>query len=215
MSYAIEASKERPFLSVALDLDRQTVSQLLSEIPPAREKLDGPAKGIVVADVDKDLLGAFCRIVEMLDDGEQLAFMGPLIMREIYFRLLTGPLGAHIREFFTHGTQSNQITRAVSWLKDNYSRPLAVKDLARHVNMSPTTFHRYFKKVTSVSPLQYQKTLRLHEAQRLMLSGDETAYEAAYAVGYESPTQFSREYKRLFGEPPRRDVVQHGGTTLK
>lgn len=205
-SYIIEASNKKPYLSVSLQLDRQLISQLVSEMPPVEDDFTGLAKGIVVADVDADLLSAFQRLVELLNSGKQTQFIAPLIVREIHYRLLTGPLGRHIREFYTHGTQSNQITRAISWIKNNFTRPLEVSELAKYVNMAPTTFHRHFRKVTSISPLQYQKTLRLHEAQRLMIAEDKTAYNAAYAVGYESPTQFSREYKRLFGEPPRKSV---------
>lgn len=207
-SYVIEASEDTPYLSVSLQLDKQLISQLITELSPVENTFEGLARGIVVADIDSDLLNAFHRLVELLNKKDQVSFIAPLIIREIHYRLLTGPLGRHIREFNTHGTQSNQISRAISWLKDNFNQPLEVEELAKYVNMAPTTFYRYFKKVTNVSPLQYQKTLRLHEAQRLMLAEDETAYNAAYAVGYESPTQFSREYKRLFGEPPHRDITR-------
>ena len=146
------------------------------------------------------------RLVRLLDSEGDIPIFAPIIIREIYSRLLVGPLGGHIRGFCTYGTQNNRIMRAVDWLKGNYDKPIKIEELARRANMAPTTFHRHFRKVTSVSPIQYQKNLRLHEGKRLMIAENETVAEAAYAVGYESPTQFSREYKRLFGVSPKRDV---------
>ena len=119
-----------------------------------------------------------------------------------------GPLGDKLRRFSRLGTQSNQIAQAIAWLRDNYKEPLHVEMLARMVNMGASTFHRYFKEVTTLSPLQYHKRLSLYEAQRLMLAKGADAAGASLAVGYESPTQFSREYKRMFGEPPRRDIMR-------
>ena len=166
-----------------------------------------PRGGIAVADVDENMLDAFCRLAELEDRKNEIPIFAPLVLREIYLRLLTGPLGGHVAAFCTAGTQNNRIMRAVEWLKKNYEKPFRIEELARKANMAPTTFHRHFRKVTSVSPIQYQKKLRLHEGRRLIISGDENVAEAAYAVGYESPTQFSREYKRLFGVSPRADAA--------
>jgi transcriptional regulator GlxA family with amidase domain len=131
-----------------------------------------------------------------------------MIIREIHYRLLIGPQGEHLRMVNTLGTQSNQIARSITWLSDNYKEPLQVDELAKKVNMATSTFHRHFRQVTTLSPLQFQKRIRLFEAQRLMLIENEDAAIAGLAVGYESPTQFNREYKRMFGEPPRRHVSQ-------
>ena len=132
--------------------------------------------------------------------------MSPIIIKEIYYRLLTGPLGNQLRLINTKGTRSNQIAQAITLIKANYSVKLNMDEVAQKVNMAPSSFYRNFKKVTKVSPLQYQKQLKLYEAQRLMLSGDYDAATACYQVGYESPTQFSREYKKMFGNPPKTDI---------
>ena len=135
----------------------------------------------------------------------------PLAVREIHYLLLTGPCGESLRRINTHGTRSHQIAQAVAWLREHYASPLKVEDLARGVNMALSTFHRHFKSVTGMSPLQYHKRLRLHEAQRLMVGGGESASRAASLVGYESEAQFNREYKRLFGSPPSRDAREKTG----
>ena len=165
-------------------------------------------KGLSVADVDPDILHAFLRLVELLEKPEQIPILGPLIVREIHYRLLIGPQGEFLRRLNTLGTQSNQIAQAITWLRDNYREPLQVDKLAQKVNMATSTFHRHFKEVTTLSPLQFHKRLRLYEAKRLMLTESKDASSASLAVGYESPTQFNREYKRLFGEPPHRDVMR-------
>lgn len=129
-----------------------------------------------------------------------------MIIKEIYYRLLTGPLGGQLRLINTKGTRSNQIAQAISIIKDKYIEKLNMDEVALSVNMAPSSFYRNFKKVTQVSPLQYQKQLKLYEAQRLMLTGNYDAASASYEVGYESPTQFSREYKKMFGNPPKTDI---------
>lgn len=203
--YVVGASPQRPFLAVGLNLDKYLITRLAAEIPPAPDP--DSYKGVFVADVDADMLNAFLRLVDLLDKPGQIPVMAPLIIREIHYRLLVGPQGALLRRLNTLGTQSNQIAKAIVWLRTNYREPLSVDSLARQVNMATSTFHRHFKEVTSLSPLQFHKRLRLYEAQRLMLVENQDAAGAGLAVGYESPTQFSREYKRLFGEPPRRNVM--------
>lgn len=203
--YVVGASPQQPFLAVGLNLDKYLITRLAAEIPPAPDP--DSYKGVFVADVDADMLNAFLRLVDLLDKPGQIPVMAPLIIREIHYRLLVGPQGALLRRLNTLGTQSNQIAKAIVWLRSNYRKPLSVDSLARQVNMATSTFHRHFKEVTSLSPLQFHKRLRLYEAQRLMLVENRDAAGAGLAVGYESPTQFSREYKRLFGEPPRRNVM--------
>lgn len=206
--FASGATHERPFLAVSLDLDKYLISRLAVELPPDRECGNESCKGVAVTDTPPALLNAFLRLIELLDQPEERACLAPIVVQEIHCRLLLGPLGNNLRRFSTLGTRSNQIAQAVAWLRDNYREPLHVEALARRVNMGTSTFHRHFKEVTSLSPLQYHKRLRLYEAQRLMLTEDADAASAGLAVGYESPTQFNREYKRMFGEPPRRDVMR-------
>lgn len=206
-SCIVQASPSKPLLTVSLELDTKLVSQMLAEMPLEKIRGDKVFNGLAVADADEGLMEAFLRLLKLLDTPDDIPMLAPVTIREIYTRILLSPVGKHVRQLCTRGTQSNQITRAVDWLKDNFRKPFKIDELAKYVHMSPTTFHRHFRKVTSVSPIQYQKNLRLHEARRIMISDNETVANAAYAVGYESPTQFSREYKRFFGNPPKRDVA--------
>ena len=201
------ASKQRPLLTVSLDLDTKLVAKMLAEMPLEKINGDKIFRGLAVADADEGLMDAFLRLLKLLDNKDEIPVLAPVFIREIYTRILISPMGKHVRQLCTLGTQSNQISRAVDWLKANFRRPFKIEELAKIVNMAPTTFHRHFRQITSVSPIQYQKNLRLHEARRLMISDNETVANAAYAVGYESPTQFSREYKRHFGTSPKRDVA--------
>lgn len=200
------ASPEQPFLALALDLDRQLTAQLTTEIGLGVELAGDSEASISVADADAALLDAFVRIVDLLHMPERIAVLAPMLVREIHYLLLTGPHGAQLRRINTFGTHSNQVAGAVSWMRENFRELVHVDTLARRVNMATSTFHRRFKDVTTLSPLQYLKRLRLYEAQRLMLVERHDAGTAGLAVGYESSAQFSREYKRLFGEPPLRDV---------
>jgi AraC-like DNA-binding protein len=205
-NHSIVATPEQPFLAVALDLDKYLITQMAAEIPPSLRPGNSPYKGMAVAEVDPEVMDAFLRLVELLDKPEQIPVLAPMIIREIHYRLLIGPQGERLRMVNTLGSQSNQIAGTISWLKDNYREPLQVDELAKKANMATSTFHRHFRQVTTLSPLQFQKCLRLYEAQRLMLVENEDAALAALAVGYESLTQFNREYKRMFGEPPHRHV---------
>ena len=196
-----------PFLSMSLALDKALITGLAAEIPFS----DAPPeseKGVSIADAEPDVLNAFLRLIELLEKPRQIPILAPMIIRELHYLLLIGPQGGILRKFNTQGTRSNQIARAIAWLRENYKEPLRVEALAQSVNMALLTFHRHFKEVTSLSPLQFHKRLRLYEAQRLMLTENRDATSAGLAVGYESPTQFNREYKRLFGEPPRRNVMR-------
>ena len=205
-SYITVASDEEPFLALSLDLDRSLVAQLAAEIPhPARTE-QGMGKSVAVMEADAKVMAAFLRLTELLDEPEEIPIMAPMLIREILYRLLLGPQGAWLRTICSLGTASNQVAQAVTWLRENYKAPLQVEELAQRVGMSSSSFFRNFKQMTTLSPLQFQKTLRLYEAQRLMLTNEYDVASAAYAVGYESSTQFIREYKRMFGDPPRRDV---------
>lgn len=203
-----QASAQKPFLSLSVKLDRHIITQLISEMPSIVAPQANPSSPVAISDVGKDLLDAFIRLVDLLDAPSRIPIFAPMILREIHFHLLAGSQGDCLRLFSTSGTQANQIARAISWLRENYVIPLHIEELAQRVNMAPSTFHRHFRQVTSLSPLQFQKRLRLYEAERLMLLEGKDASTAAIMVGYESGSQFNREYKRQFGAPPRRDVAQ-------
>lgn len=205
-SMVIDASPETPCTSIAIGLDKNIITQLALEIPHKPYDLNSTVKGILVQPLEADMLDAFLRLTELFDKPEKITVLGPMIIREIHYLLLTSPTGHCLRSFHTLGSQGYQIKQAISWLKQNLTTAMQVDDLAEKVNMAPSTFHRHFKEVTTLSPLQFQKRLRLHEAQRLMLANDLDASSASVAVGYDSLSQFNREYKRLFGDPPRRDV---------
>lgn len=202
--YVCDAMPERPFLSLSLHLDSSLITRLAVEMPQASGA--SCSRGTAIADMEPEVLDAFLRLLDLLDKPHERAVLSPMILREIHYRLLTGPMGAHLRKLNTQGTQSNQIAQAITWLRNNFTKPLQVEQLARRVNMATSTFHRHFKEVTTLSPLQFHKQLRLYEAQRLMLAENADAASASMAVGYESSTQFNREYKRLFGQPPLRDI---------
>ena len=205
-SCVMEASAEKPYLSMSLKLDTGLIASLASQVVPSAAEA-AVYRGAAMQEVEPDLLDAFARLAELTEKPEQIAVMGDMLLREIHYRLLAGSFGNALRSLNTLGSQGNQITRAIAWLKEFYKEPLLVEDLAQRSHMAPSTFHKYFKSITTLSPLQYQKQLRLGEAQRLMLSEGYDVTQAAMTVGYESATQFIREYKRLFGDPPRRNVM--------
>jgi transcriptional regulator GlxA family with amidase domain len=190
-----------------LKLDLREISQLLvdSNLPPPRPNQS--SRGMALGEVTLSLLTAFQRLIDLLDEPKDIPILAPVIEREIFYRLLVGDQGARLRQMASAGSQSQQIARAIYWLKDNFTQPLRIDDLAMQVNMSTSTLHHHFRQVTAMSPLQYQKWLRLNEARRLMLTEDQDAAAAAFQVGYESPSQFSREYSRLFGNSPLRDIT--------
>jgi AraC-like DNA-binding protein len=212
-----KASMEKPFLSLSLRLDRHLVAELLTEaVSNGKHSIvcNETKPAISVAKVDQNVLDAFLRLTNLIDMPQEIPVLAPLIIREIHYRMLCSPHDSVLRSVSDVGTKSNRIAEAVSWLREYYTAPFHVDTLAGKVNMSVSNFNRYFKQVTSLSPLQFQKRLRLCEAQRLMVAVDKDATQAAYAVGYESTTQFNREYKRFFGEPPRRDVNRRGEKNL-
>lgn len=203
-----DASPQALFLSLSVKLDRRIITQLITEVPSIVTAQEGEVTPIVVDEAGKDLLQVFSRLVELLDTPSRIPVLAPMIIREIHYYLLCGSQGKCLRLFNTNGTQANQIAQAISWLRENYTSPLRMEELARYVNMAPSTFNRHFKEVTSLSPLQFQKRLRLYEAERLMLLEGKDAGTAALMVGYESGSQFNREYKRQFGAPPRKDIAK-------
>ncbi len=203
-----DASPEAPFLSVSVRLDRLVISQLVTEDPSLAAAPAGEASPVVEGEAGEDLLQALLRLVALLDTPSRIPVLAPMIVREIHYYLLCGRQGQCLRLCSTKGTQENRIAQAISWLRENYTSPLRMEDLARRACMAPSTFNRHFKEVTGFSPLQFQKRLRLYEAERLMLLEGRDAGTAALMVGYESASQFNREYRRQFGAPPRRDIAQ-------
>jgi AraC-like DNA-binding protein len=162
---------------------------------------------MAIGEVTLPLLTAFQRLIELLAEPKDIPILAPIIQREIMYRLLVGDQGARLRQIASAGSQSHQIAQAIDWLKSHYTLPLRIDDLAAQVHMSPSTFHHHFRALTAMSPLQYQKWLRLNEARRLMLTERLDAATTAFQVGYESPSQFSREYRRVFGAPPLGDIT--------
>jgi AraC-like DNA-binding protein len=203
----IKASREKPYLGLILKLDLREMSQLMvdSNLPPPRPQQS--SRGMATGEVTLPLLAAFQRLIDLLAEPTDIPILAPIIRREIFYRLLVGDQGERLRQMASVGSQSHQVSLAIDWLKSNFTQPLRIDDLARQVNMSTSTFHHHFRALTAMSPLQYQKWLRLHEARRLMLTERLNAATAGFQVGYESPSQFSREYGRLFGESPLRDIT--------
>ncbi|MNH18271.1 Exoenzyme S synthesis regulatory protein ExsA [compost metagenome] len=204
----LDASPENPSLGLRMDLDPAEISQLIAESGPMLVPNRPSGRGLYVERTDAALLDALLRLIRLLDTPRDIAMLAPLFRREILYRLLRGPQGYRLYEIALANSQTHRVCQAITWLNQNYQLPLRIEDLAREVNLSTSTLHHRFKAVTSMSPLQYQKQLRLQEARRLMLNDGLEAAVAAYRVGYESPSQFSREYSRLYGAPPIRDVAR-------
>ncbi len=202
----IEASHEKPYLGLTMELDLRTIARLMLEndAPPLR-----PAKdrlGIAVSETSAPLHDAFIRLLDLLEHPQDITALAPLIQQEILYRLLMGEQGPRLRQISTMGNHSYQIARAIDWLKANFSKPVKVEELADKAGLSVSAFHNHFRSITAMSPLQFQKRMRLNEARRLMLANNLDVSRAAFEVGYESPSQFSREYSRLFGASPMRDI---------
>lgn len=206
-SGVVEATPDQPYLALRLDIELDEITSLLREVapppaPPAQVDL-----GMYAAQADAELLDAVLRLVRLLDTPRDVPVLAPSVKREIYYRVLVGDLGHRLRDMATAGTRPNRVARVVLQLRERYDQPLRIGELAQSVHLSVSSLHHQFKAATSMSPLQFQKQLRLHEARRLMLMDGLEAATAAHRVGYESASQFSREYRRLFGAPPRSDVV--------
>jgi len=205
MARVVRASTREPYLSLKLLLDPLEVGDVVAQLGPQQQQVP-PERALDVSEIDAGLLDAVIRLVELLERPQDVLVLAPLLRREITYRLLVGPQGPRLQQIVAGNGQGQRITQALRWLKAHYTEPLRVESLARQAGMSPSALHHHFKAVTAMSPLQYHKRLRLQEARRLMLGEALEAAEASFRVGYESPSQFSREYRRLFGAPPRRDV---------
>jgi len=202
----IDASEEVPYLCFVLKLEMPVVRELLSreEIQAPDAPSDRPA--MATGETTAELLAACCRLVDLLNTPQDIPFLSGLIQREIIYRILRGPEGARLRAIATLGDQSHRTAKAIAWVRANYAKPLRVEDLAKIAGMGVSTLHHHFRALTAMSPLQYQKQLRLQAARERMLMDGLDAASAAFEVGYESASQFNREYSRFFGQPPIRDI---------
>ena len=206
VSQVLEASEERPYLSLRLELTPALVSSVMVEAGLSLLRNHADARAISASPLDANLLDAFVRLVRLLDTPADVPVLLPLFTREILYRLLRGEQGARLRHLALQGGYTPDIARAVKRLRQDFDQPLRIERLAQELGMSVSGFHHHFKAVTAMSPLQFQKQLRLQEARRLMLGEDLDAASAAFRVGYHDASHFNREYKSLFGVPPLRDV---------
>lgn len=202
----IEASRENPYLGLTMKLDLRVIAQLMLDNDMPSDPMPKGRLGIAVSEISKPLLNAFNRLLDLLEHPEDIRALAPLVQQEIFYRLLMGEQGSRLRQIASVGNHGYQIARAIDWLKENFSKQVKVEELARKAGLSVSAFHNHFRSITAMSPLQFQKRMRLNEARRLMLVNNLDASRAAFEVGYESPSQFSREYSRLFGAPPMRDI---------
>ena len=206
VSQVLEASKEQPYLSFRLVLDPNLVGSVMIEAGHVMPSGNADVRAIIVSSLDAALLDAVVRLVRLIDSPAEARFLMPLIKREIVYRLLAGEQGSRLCHLTVAAGYTSNIAKAVERLRHDFDQPIRIEDIAQELGMSVSSFHQHFKSVTAMSPLQYQKRLRLQEARRLMFGEDFDATSAAYRVGYNDSSYFSREYKSLFGEPPVRDV---------
>jgi AraC-like DNA-binding protein len=201
-----EASEERPYLSVMVTLDPALISAVMSEAAHVVRQRRAAVTAIDVSPLDRGLLDAVVRLVRLLDSPSEVRFLLPLLKREIIYRLLSGPQRERVVQMAALGRPTERIAEALDWLRRDFNRPLRIEEIARELGMSASGFHHHFKALTAMSPLQFQKQLRLQEARRLMLGEGLDAANAGFRVGFDDASYFNREYKKLFGEPPMRDV---------
>jgi AraC-like DNA-binding protein len=203
--WAVEATPDKPYLGFKLKLDPAQLCEIIAQTNPSINRQDS-VSGWFVSDADSTLIDCAIRLTKLLETPQDIPFLAPMTIREIYYRLLIGEQGEAVRQIATAGSNMQRIAEVIKRLKADFANPLRVEELAGQANMSASSFHRHFKQVTSMSPLQYQKQLRLSAARQMMLSENVDATQAADRVGYESTSQFSREYARIFGAPPIRDI---------
>jgi len=203
-----EASEARPYFGLRLRLDPSLVASIMVEAGAETRKGDARVKAVDVSPVDADLLDALVRLIRLLDTPDRRHVLAPLITREIVYLLMSGGQGARLSHLLASRGDARRMSRAIRHLLEHYNEPLKIDEIARRFGMSVSGFHYHFKSVTAMSPLQFQKQIRLQEARRLMLGEDLDAASAGHRVGYEDPAYFSRDYKKLFGVPPHRDIVR-------
>lgn len=208
VSHVAEASEERPYLSVRVNLDPGLVASAMMESRIETKKGQRSVKAMDVSSIDADMLDAVVRLVRLLDTPDEMRILAPLVIREIIYRLLRGEQSARLDHLLAPGGDTRRISKAVKQLRENLDQPVRIENIARQLGMSVSGFHHHFKSVTAMSPIQFQKQLRLQEARRLMLGEDLDVASAGFRVGYEDPSYFSRDYKKLFGAPPQRDIAR-------
>lgn len=201
----IEATPDEPYLGLKLNLDPAQLCDIIAQTNPGIDKKES-VRGWFISNAEPSLIDCAIRLTQLLETPQDIPFLAPMILREIYYRLLMGEQGEAVRQIATSGSNMQRIAEVIKRIKADFAEPLRVEDLAEQANMSASSFHRHFKAVTSMSPLQYQKQLRLLEARQRMLAENADATHTAYQVGYESASQFSREYARMFGAPPMKDI---------
>ena len=206
VSRVVEASPEIPCLAMSLKLDMAMVRELVATEETQVAEVPSGSPAMTMGESTAEFLSACCRLIDLLESPRDIPFLSGLIQREIVYRILCGAEGARLRAIATLGDQSHRTAKAIAWIRTNYAKPLRVEDLADMAGMGVSTLHHHFRALTAMSPLQYQKQLRLQTARGRMLTEGMDAATAAFAVGYESASQFSREYSRFFGRPPMRDV---------
>lgn len=204
MAEVTEASPKRPYCAMLLKIDIEEVRELIAELDSQECRDLQPSHALATGPTSPELLSAFDRLLDLHGKPKDAAVLGRLIHREILYRLLTSQQGIRLREIASRGTSSDRIAQAMRWIQQNYKKQIRIEDLARMTGMGLSTFHHHFRAMSAISPLQYQKQLRLHEAKRLITHGDFDTTSVAMEVGYESTTQFIREYGRVFGMSPRR-----------
>jgi AraC-like DNA-binding protein len=205
--FTVEATSDRPYLGLKLDLDPRELCEIISMQSTAIAiKKETSVRGFFVTTAETSLLDCVLRLVRLLDTPQDIPILAPMIIREIYYRLLTGDQSEAVRQIATSGSNMQRISEVLKWMKINFAQPIRIEEIAETAGMSSSSFHHHFKQVTSMSPLQYQKQLRLLEARRLMLAENLNAVSASDRVGYASPSQFSREYARMFGAAPIGDI---------
>lgn len=209
VGHVLEASPERPYLCCKVDLDMAALADLV--VAQGGPGAQGGLSALAAYPSDPGLLDAACRLVALLDTPGDIAMLAPLIEREILYRLLAGPHGAMLRHIAAGDSHLRQVSRAIAAIRGGFDKQLRIREIADAAGMSESSLHAHFKAMTRMTPIEYQKQLRLQEARRLMLAEGASAGSAGFAVGYDSPSQFSREYRRLFGAPPRRDIAQMQG----
>lgn len=208
MAQVIRASKENPYYGFKLKLDPREIAQVMIESGFNISQPNSLHRGIALGEVNFPILDAVCRLVSLLDYPQDIQVLAPMIKKEIIYRLLSGPQGSRLMHLSMAGSPASRMAKAITWIMENFESKIKIENLAGIANMSTSAFHKHFRKMTAMSPLQYQKILRLQEARKMMLSDSADVATAAYRVGYESATQFNREYKRLFGDSPWREVMK-------
>lgn len=208
IGHILRASRPQPYLALSIELDMAIMRDVMLELPPASDTAGDEGSNLLISETDKAIVDCAGRLVRLLDRPEATPVLRPAILREMHYWLLVGPHGSAIRRIALPDGHAQRVARAVAILRAEFDRPIAVGRLAAAAGMSLSSFHQHFRAVTSLSPKQFQKQLRLTEARRLMVGEGHNASRAAFAVGYESVSQFTREYARLFGAPPRRDIVE-------